>query len=293
VIGDGPQEKHAYIRVHSDINERVKRTFDETLEVLKNLNLGTSMNLVESDDPFKLTIVRSDDMIRPEDFVAWEECRDAYEQLIHDEPDQAILLQAFPPEVTAAKYERKLGELRQQWRVFHPKVVMLLEDEQRLRLFLKAWAYGFIRQATDQSSAYPHYELVYSMDDERPIYLTDPNEKNEDVVFLMLNQFLLKEKDVRKGVRVSIRYDWLEEAIMDEEKRLGRDGAAQLLEEQYKQEKEGPGRYRYINPDGFVPQQRQHAKRLDEKRQGDGQPYQDLADLAELMLRDMVTEMTY
>lgn len=290
--GDGPQEKHSYIRVHSDINERVKTTFDETLAELKKLNLGINMNLVESDDPFKLTIFRSDDMIRPDDFVAWEECKEAYEQLIHDEPEQAILLQAFPPEVTAAKYERKLEELSQKWRIFHPKVVMLLEDEKRLRMFLKALAYGFIRNASDESSPHPHYELVLSNEDDYPIYLTDPNNRNEDIIFLMLNQFLLKGKDIRENVRRDIRYDWLEEAILEEEKRLGRESAAHILQEQY--QKEG-SRYnaRYINPDGFVPQQRKKAEKLNEKRPGTGQPYEDLADLGELILRDMVAELGY
>jgi len=294
VSGDGPEERHCYIRVHSDINERVKQTFDDVLETLKGLNQGMSMNLVESDDPFKLTIVRSNDMIRPQDFTAWEECMEKYEELIHDEPEQAILLQAFPPEVLAAKYERKLEELQKVWRIFHPRVVMLLEDEQRLRLFLKAWSYGFIRQAVAYNASKPHYELVLSPSDDRPIHLTNPEHEHPaggNDIFLLLNQFIIKGKDVRKGLRQNIRYDWLEESIREEEKRLGRDGAAHILEEQYKQERDDTGRYQYLNPEGFVPQQRAKARDLDNRKPGEGQPYSDLADLSELMLRDMVAEL--
>ena len=294
VGGNGPEERHCYIRVHSDINERVKNTFDEVLERLKGLNRGMSMTLVESDDPFKLTVVRSNDMIRPEDFTAWKECMDKYEELIRDEPEQAVLLQTFPPEILAAKYERRLEELRKEWRIFHPRVVMLLEDEKRLRLFLKAWAYGFIRQAMAPDASHPHYELALSPDDERPIHLTDPSRPHQlgpNNVFLLLNQFIIKGKDARKGVRMNIRYDWLEEAIRDEERRLGRDGAAHLLEEQYKQERDDNRRYHYTNPEGFVPVQRDKARELDNKKPGSGQPYWDLADLTELILRDMVMEL--
>lgn len=281
VGGNGPEERHCYIRVHSNINERVKTTFDGALVNLKGLNMGISMNLVESEDPYKLTMVRSNDMIRPEDFTAWEECQGAYETLVHDEPDQATLLQTFPAEVIAAKYERKLDLLRANWRVFHPRVVMLLEDETRLRQFLFAWAYGFIRQEKDPRTSRSYYELVIPGSSNPAIQLTDP-EKPADV-FMVMNQFLLKGQDVRKAMKQPIRYDWLQEAIHAEQAQLGNQGAADSLE------------YQITNathdPKGFVVQQREKADQLGRDKPGDGQAFRDLADLAELVLRDMISEL--
>jgi hypothetical protein len=259
----------------------VKTTFDGALVNLKGLNMGISMNLVESEDPYKLTMVRSNDMIRPEDFTAWEECQGAYETLVHDEPDQAMLLQTFPAEVIAAKYERKLDLLRANWRVFHPRVVMLLEDETRLRQFLFAWAYGFIRQEKDPRTSRSYYELVIPGSSNPAIQLTDP-EKAADV-FMVMNQFLLKGQDVRKAMKQPIRYDWLQEAIHAEQAQLGNQGAADSLE------------YQITNathdPKGFVVQQREKADQLDRDKPGEGQAFRDLADLAELVLRDMISEL--
>lgn len=275
VGGDGPEERHCYIRVHTDINERVKATFDDTVKTLKGLNRGIAMNLVESEDPFKLTIVRSNDMIRPFDFTAWEECRESYVEIIHDEPEQATLLQTFPAEVTAAKYERKLDILRSDWRTFHPRVVMLLEDEQRMRQFLRALALGFIVQEKDAQTQRQYYELSIPDTSNPPVHLTDPAATFD--VFQLLNQFLLQGKDVRRGTRQSIRYDWLEEAIKSEHGRLGNDGVIYNLEAQISS--------------GIVAKQRVLAKELDTQKPGLGQPYTDLADLAELMLRDMIAEL--
>lgn len=281
VRGNGPEERHCYIRVHSNINERVKVTFDNALTTLKGLNKGISMNLVESEDPYKLTMVRSNDMIRPEDFTAWEECQSAYETLVHDEPDQAMLLQTFPAEVIAAKYERKLDLLRANWRVFHPRVVMLLEDEARLRQFLQSWAYGFVRQERDTRTGRTYYELVIPNSTSPAIQLTDPDKPTD--IFVVMNQFLLKGQDVRRAMRQSIRYDWLQEAIHTEQAQLGAQGAADSLEYQITNKAQ--------DPKGFVVQQRERADALDRETPGVGQAFRDLADLAELVLRDMIIEL--
>lgn len=275
VAGMGAEERHCYIRVHSDINDQVKTTFDETLKKLKTLNLGINMNLVESEDAYKLTMVRSNDMIRPEDFVAWEECEEEYKALIHDEPDQAGLLQTFPAEVTASKYERKLEQLEIHWRIFDPRVVMLLENEDRMRQFLQARAYGFIEQRQDTRSGRFFHAMVIPNNRSQPIHLSDP-EKGMDV-FPMLNQFLLQGKDVRPTVKQSIRYDWLADAIRAEQARLGNRGAADVMQDQI--------------ANGFVCEQRARAQELDDAKPGAGQAYADLADLAELMYRDLAAEL--
>lgn len=275
VGGDGPEERHCYIRVHSDINERVRTTFDDMLKALKETNKGVSMNLVESEDPFKLTVVRSNDMIKPEDFTAWEECRTEYQTLIHDEPDQAVLLQTFPAEVTAAKYERKLEKLRAHWRIFHPRVVMLLESEERVRQFLQAWAFGFIRQERDARSGRTYYELNIPGSRSQPVHLTDP-EKPFDI-FTLMNQFLLRGEDVRSMVRQPIRYDWLADAIRAEQVRLGNHGTADVYQEQI------------VN--GLVKDLRDRAEQLNYEKAGSGQAFSDLADLAELMLSEMAADL--
>lgn len=281
VGGDGAEERHCYIRVNSNINERVKATFDAALEELKSKNKGISMNLVESEDRYKLTVVRSNDMIRPQDFQAWEEAQGAYEVLIHDEPDQARLQQTFPAEVLTSSYERKLESLRANWRTFHPRVVMLLEDETRFQQFLQAWAYGFVRQERDSHSSRTYYELAIPNTSGPPIHLSDPSKSSD--IFLVMNQFLLKGNDVRKETRQAIRFDWLQEAIDAEQVRMGNEGAARILEDQAK-DKDAGG-------DGFVAQYQVKAVELNREKPGQGQPYQDLADLARLVLQDLAVDL--
>lgn len=275
IIGTGPEEKHCYIRVKSNQSEQIQAIFDETIKELKSLNAGVSMQLVDSEDPFRLTVVRSNDMIKPEDFRAWEECQNAYVELIHDEPEQAARLQTFPAEVIAAKYERQLERLRANWRTFHPQVVMLLEDENKTRQFLKAWTYGLIQAERDPKTAREYYELVIPGTNVQPIHLTEP-EHGKDV-FRMMNQFLLRGDDARRTLRQPIRFDWLQESLDAKQRELGNDVVVHMFEDQIQ--------------NGFVATHRQQGARLEHDNPGSGQHFLDLADLVELVLRNMSAEL--
>lgn len=73
-----PHGRSALIRVRSNINDQTLAYYDEFKSELESLDPRTHIVLVDSDDAYKQTIVRFDDVIKSQDFDIWERCRDAY-----------------------------------------------------------------------------------------------------------------------------------------------------------------------------------------------------------------------
>jgi len=105
---------------------------------------GYSIQVVGSENPYKLTIVRTDDLYQYDNFGAWDECRIEYEKHFSDVGHKLdpSLMHIFPAEALAAKFERDDFRKTHIYRELHPQVVMLLEDPTALEQFLYLYAMG-------------------------------------------------------------------------------------------------------------------------------------------------------
>lgn len=112
----------------------------QQLETLIGIDQVQS-TVVSSSDPYRLTFLAFDELIDVEKLTAYGEGLEGYLALPAktdpaDEGTSRQVLHIFPAEHNAAEYEVQLGKL------LPDKVVSLLEDPARFRLFLLAWAYG-------------------------------------------------------------------------------------------------------------------------------------------------------
>lgn len=95
-------------------------------------------------DPSKSVLITTLDMMLPQHFRAWHESILAYQNTRQGLP--VFRQHIFPAEVNAAQYEARLLATRSgEYHLFHPKVVMLLNDIEILRQFILAWALRWIR----------------------------------------------------------------------------------------------------------------------------------------------------
>lgn len=263
-----PTQRSRFLCVQRSPDSIVSTAFQELTQSLQSEEPGTETRLMDSEDPYRFTVISAEEMIPAQDFSAWEECEAAYLELLHDEPGLATTLHVFPAEVAAAKYERKLNDLQRSRSILHPRVVNLLEHEERLQQFLLAWTYGFIRKQQDSRSRSQYYVLTL---ENATIWLSDPTSKFD--VFGAIVQFLIRGTDVRRDTHIRIDYQLLQELIQSEQSRLGAEKVRKLLSIQSRE--------------GFVAEQRELAERIASTNSDQSQCYRDLADLAELMLADM------
>lgn len=147
--------RQAYLRVMDPANARstsatdyldkVKNQICATLGIVDGRNYRT----LQSQDEYKLTLLHTIYRIQDTDFNIWSILRDQYLQHITRSKniENSARLHIYPAECNSARYESKLTPLLNKgYRPFHPRVVMLLEHAERVSLFFRCLAYGFIRQ---------------------------------------------------------------------------------------------------------------------------------------------------
>jgi hypothetical protein len=286
-----PAVKKAYARVDYEIDDQTinyfKVGFEPQFHQL-NPELGTQgLTLVSSQDRYKLTLVRSDDLMPSQNFAQWEACRDKYLQHIND-PNfgtPAEELYVFPSEINTAYFETRMpGLLKRNWRKVQPEVVSLLEDREHFTLFFLAAAHGFVRsEYVEDEGAFWSFRLSQNSE---PLYLTlPPGRKLEEMqtdMFQVLIAFL-SGHDQRPGHQEVKTVDWKEalDAVLKREREMGRSESVAA----YRHQEDGE--------DGIVKTILAQASRL----QSDGkhslaeiqrQNYHDLADLAKVVYLEAI-----
>jgi hypothetical protein len=284
-VPQGPEVISCYIRVQSALDEKTTSYFNEFETEMKarNANIkGSSLTLVDSEDPHTLTIVRSDDLLPSTDFEMWDSCRTAYIQQVTD-PHRGIPaaeLYIFPEEINACYYESRIPSvLAEPYRVLDPSVVALLEERQRLELFFHAAALGFVRMDASEGRLRWIYQLPHP---KRPVHLDlSPSsiqssfERPVDI-FQVIYNFLSGE---------SIDWNELSQVVVNEQQRLGRSRVHQL----YRQALEGEG--------GIVPYIRsvisisRSGTRDDVLSQSIGKEYTDLMDVARIIYLEALSSL--
>lgn len=253
----------------------------------------SDIDVVESEDPYRIVLIRSQDNIRNVDFAAWHDLLKVYRGYLEkpgrDWAETGARLHIFPEEKHAAELEARLFlDLGQQPRLLHPRVVMLLGQKERLSLFFRAHALGMIRlhedgiqrgvvlEIPDLSEKWQRYELV-------PI-----EERSEwPDIFILLDQFVLKGRDARVSKK-QIPWERLHKAILREEQRLSKEGE---LEKLYRhsplvQELRKKGQKMLMDYEF------QRGKRAPAEWSWDpGQEYVDLADVGTLLLEDVLSSL--
>lgn len=290
-VPQGPEIVACYIRVYSDIDEQTATYFDEFEAEMKarNTNIkGSSLTVVDSEDPHKMTIVRSDDLVPSTDFQMWQACRDAYIQQVTD-PHRGIPaaeLHVFPAEINACYYEAKMPSLlAKNFRTLHPEVVALLEDRDRLEAFFRAAALGFIRM--DESRGHPIW--VYQLPaDAAPLYLTVPPQTSyariQEDIFQVIHNFVMEGRDQRQGMGQTRWVDWgkLRDAVLGKQKVLGKSKTVKAYREAIE---EPNGMVQRIRADVEI---RRSTIQDEALRQTVGQEHEDLADLATVIYLEAI-----
>ncbi len=316
-----PEERRIYVRVKTKNNETQEAVYDEEKlnyisAVMRSIKdhsrqyVTHENNIVQvgSEDPHSWTIVQTLDEVQEDAFEIWSVLEKSYRDHIlksaekNEQPlgSLAARLHIFPAECNAARYERKmvnlLGYRKVGWRMLHPRVVMLLEYADRISLFMRCRAYGFIKD-NPQANGGSTYSLVLpalgqfrSQDVE---FLGVRLDQSYNVIkanwFEVLDAFAKTGKDIHSGIEI----DWenLSKALNVYEAKLKIDqGEPALFDVLRKQ---------IDQPDGFVKQMQSLAeeKRADinivdvNVRGWDyapGQDYFDLADVAEMMFLETI-----
>jgi hypothetical protein len=238
------------------------------------------LTLVDSEDPHKMTIVRSDDLIPSQDFQMWQACQEAYIQQVTD-PHRGIPaaeLHIFPAEINACSYEAEIPRLLgKNYRTLHPEVVALVEDKEHFEMFLRAYALGFIKISSDGGYSFWAYQLP---DDKDPLYLNNPirtmdGAMREDI-FQIIHNFVMEGVDQRPGMNQQRYVDWekLRDAILASQRDLGKAKSTKS----YRQQVDDPkGLVKTILADVTS---RRAAISDEVLRKSIGQEHEDLADLA-------------
>lgn len=211
-----------FTNIMNELNVRSGNTKD-------NANTEFPIETVGSANPHKMTAIRTADCWFPEAFVAWHDCLQAFRQEIESGKDVS-LYQVYPAERNAVRLEleamRKFPRERGAYRPFHPRVVMFLSHEERLENFLMCWILGYIQQQEGANNFYWQLNLPGA----ESLQLTRASRHEpEDILFRIINNFVLVQKDMKAGAAVSISNQAVVAAIAKAREELGLEKINELI----------------------------------------------------------------
>lgn len=295
----GPARQAELIRISTEGIDATAQAFIREVERIRRRKWGKDpdkadpkvmIQAVGSANPYKCTVVCTDDILPSERFRAWHDCMKAY--LEHKEMPPE-LNHVFPAEANAAQYELKVANRwARGYKVFHPWVVMLLEHPERLEQFFLCWALGWITAQSDGSNSW--YELAIPGLGERyrrPFRLS-PAGKELWSPFQVARAFVLEGRDQTLGSTWTLDYQEVQEALEAAERQSGDEKWLAFLQKQVtgEEKKKKAG----VDERLVVHWLRNHIQELKGwERQGKERPkgepadyeqaYTDLADVAEVM----------
>jgi hypothetical protein len=288
-------QKAFYIRCKNDHNSdatryatQVQKWLTDHVEEMKGQNQG--IQLLSSEDPFVCEFIRSYSNVDSTSFLRWHELKEAYLRHIQQMKDRedASRLHIFPAEYHASKYEQMITPLlHKPYRAFHPRVVTMLENPDRLSLFFRCAAYGFFE--TLEGAQYDGFSFCLPGLDPYVLIPEDQDGRSaEPDYFEKVYSFVLSGKDAITGLFI----DWKQviTTVRKHEKQLQENSSLETeLDEKLESgliaaiESEGTDtmkRDRSNNPGSYAT----------EKTWGwhPGQEFLDLADIGRLMIKEVV-----
>ena len=284
------QDPVCYVRVSHNADPAYFQAYEQKY---KEVEARLDFEIVDSDDPFKMTIFRADNLMPSQNFDQWEKCRDAYISVLNDPaiditPESIHILPAVQ---NAAKMELHMKEvLLSKYRILTPKIVALLEDSENFFLFFLAIALGYIQKKADSDG-----DNYWSLTEAGPkeIYLTNPREglnkegigEKEDDFFRLIYRFALVGKDARHASGLNINYKQLTK-VVKEYRNQHEEDYCEALKKQIESD------------DGLIVEILNEGNVFNvelERPTSDQQAYLDLADIAKVIYFDEIrrTDRSY
>lgn len=221
----GSGESNNFVRVYyqsidqdDPISTEANRFFRDLRTALGQQTGVTKLKveLVNSSDHYKMTLIRSDDLIPSDNFEAWHKLKQAYadyiqrERLLDRRVREARMLHNFSPEANAAEFEARYSLERQRsYEVFDPRVVSILSNKDYLTLFLLAFGAGFIQQ----NSRAGYADLI--LNNQESIRLMEGQREGSFDFFAVIDAFVNYGMDVRDGNEAPIPYEDLWEVVVE------------------------------------------------------------------------------
>ena len=263
-----PAVQQAFLRVNDENDAVMQDYFDVQFRskfLEANPQLGGRLEIVSSDDRYKLTMVRSDDLMPSESFDQWHICFEPYQGMFANLTPREI--HVFTAEQNAARYERAIPrKLKQNYRILRPEVVALLEDRRHFEMFFLAYAHGFIAKMSG------------GQDDVQPS------------IFEVIQIFLsgqggpgwMKSED-------NITWQELRQAITNHKQGLSRERCTGIYEAQMKDQPDGL--VEAILHEGEIEKALPAYQRYRERAVATLQKYIDLADVAQLIFIEVIERL--
>lgn len=245
--GANPRKKSNLIRVMADERDPyfgsagLVRRLREINQLDPNILDDTyGIQIVNSEHPYKLTLVRTDDLYSYDAFAAWREALAAYRKHVTGDGNllEPALLQNFSAEARAVVYEQRLTEdpFRREYEPLHPRVVMLLDDTDALRQFLYLGMFGMI-QEVDARDTY-RWELTWAkMHGTQTFWLTRPWSLSQDSgqrprpdILNAMHGYVVMRKTWQLGRRDFIDFQLAQRLIDDELERRGKKDELKLID---------------------------------------------------------------
>lgn len=305
----GEYVQSVYLRVmdpSQSTKEKVDYVRKANNKICDRLGIPVSDIMVPSDDQYKITLLRTTHRIQDTDFQIWGDLHKWYKAniLSDNTRDGAPRMHIFPAERNSVRYESQLTpKLNKSYRAFHPEVVMLMEHADRLSMFFRCEAYGFIKEGalpnSEQKVWYLDVPEIGSEFDQKINLITTALSDNgkflDPTWFEIINAFAMVGEDYKNQRKIN--WNSLRKALALYEMRLRNKG-----------ELAGKINYQIENPNGFVKklaviarEKRRVYQQLtgSEPLEGtwtwndDGQEYFDLEDLAHMMYLDVLDEQKH
>lgn len=242
---------------------------------------------VNSENPYKLTLMRTDDLYVHEAFSAWGDCLEAYAGCIaqEGEPQDPVLMHNFSAEAQAVVFERALRLSDETYRPLHPRVVMLLENPRALRQFVYLGMLSMVQEREERQMF--RWELSWTKSG-RPqtLWLTrgwnaETDRKDRPIKPDILNAmhgYVVMGKTWQPQREDRIDYEFADVLIKNEQKKLGLAGESKLLTE-------------HLSDHGFVGWLRSLAYDPDVTDRVLRQDYADLAKVITMLLEERLADL--
>ncbi|MBI3241790.1 MAG: hypothetical protein HYZ49_05795 [Chloroflexi bacterium] len=289
--GANPRKQSNLIRIMADPNdpfftgENGLEGILRGLHQLDRLKRGDTyaIQVVGSENPYKMTLVRTDDLYAYDAFDAWTQSLASYDQHRKNrELLDPVLMHNFAAEANAVGFERRIQ--RKTFKPLHPRVVMIMEDLKAVRQFVYLGMLGYIKD--DAAGRLYKWDLSWEQNGrKRAFWLTrgwdaerDQGRRVKPSLLTALHGYAIKRVSQQEDQDTPIDFEFAERLINGKLQELGPQGEVELLEDK------GLGLVEFLNVTAYEYPDDKGGLRPD---------YADLADLAvvlEMMISDWVAD---
>lgn len=189
VAAAAQQEPNHYLWV----NETVKSKDYFARQVQLHANLRTSVQELNATDPYSAMLLTSLDVVPLSAFDFVQRVEDVYRNAHGlgrlrdrgDSQDRPEPVHVFAAEQHALIYERRLPEIREAPRLFHPLFVSALEDLHRARTFVWAYLLQWVRRERYQERGEPSERYILAVPGLEAIPLTKSDRPTDSVALIV------------------------------------------------------------------------------------------------------------